>query len=61
MGLRGTPPASPNHHYPIDSQPDPVAELEKQLESLRFHTKGGKRNTLSRRRRRCKRKTQRRK
>ena len=38
-----------------------VAELEKQLESLRFHTKGGKRNTLSRRRRRCKRKTQRRK
>ena len=54
IGFSGTSPIassppSPGHHYPTDSQPDPVTELEKQLESFRFHTKGGKRNTLSRR------------
>jgi hypothetical protein len=53
MGLRGTPPASPNHHYPTDSQPDPVAELEKQMGSLTLPPKGGKRKTH----RRCKRKS----
>ena len=66
MGFRGTPPLassppSPGHHYPTDSQPDPVAELGKQMRSLKFPTKGGKRTTLRRSRRRSKRKTQRRK
>jgi hypothetical protein len=64
MGFRGTPPLaspppSPGHHYPTDSQPDPVTELEKQMGSLTFIPKGGKRSTHSRRR--SKRKTQRRK
>lgn len=64
MGFRGTPPLassppSPGHHYPTDSQPDPVTELEKQMGSLKFPPKGGKRSTYSRRRN--KRKTQRRK
>ena len=69
MSLRGTPPLASSppspHHYPTGSQPDPVAELEKQMGSLKFPTKGGKRKThcksKSKRRRRNKRKTQRRK
>jgi hypothetical protein len=52
MGFRGTSPIASSppspHHYPTDSQPDPVAELGKQMESLTI-PKGGKRNTLSRR------------
>jgi hypothetical protein len=51
--------SSPEHHYPTDSQPDPVTELEKQIGSLKFPAKGGKRKTL--RKRKTKRKTQRRK
>ena len=66
MGLRGTPPLASSppspHHYPTGSQPDPVAELEKQMGSLTI-PKGGKRKTQRRCRSRSrnKRKTQRRK
>ena len=52
--------SSPEHHYPTDSQPDQVTGLEELIGRLKFlPPKGGKRNTL--RKRKTKRKTQRRK